>query len=191
MFHGAFNHPATPTQWGVVVGASLVAMAFDVRSRRIPNLLTLPLLVAGLTAAVATRGFAGAADSLAGCLLLGLPYVALFLFAGGGWGDAKLMAAIGAWVGFASGVTVLFAVAISGGVIGLAYAAARGRLRPVLNNLRLMGQGAGRVAAGMQTPGDAAELMPESAAMLKMPYGVAICVGVCAAAAVKVLLWQT
>ena len=82
-------------------------------------------------------------------------------------------------------------VAVSGGVIGLAYAAARGRLRPVLNNLRLMGQGVGRAATGMQTPGDAAALMPEPAAMMKMPYGVAICVGVCAAAAAKVVLWQT
>ena len=190
MFDGAFNHPATPTQWGIVVGASVVAMAFDLKSRRIPNLLTLPLLVAGLTAAVATRGAAGLADSLAGCLLLGLPYVALFLFAGGGGGDAKLMGAIGAWVGFASGVTVLLAVAISGGVIGLAYAAMRGRLRPVLNNLRVMGAGVARTAWRVHTPSEAAALMPDHAAMMKMPYGVAICVGVCAAAA-KVFLWKT
>jgi Flp pilus assembly protein protease CpaA len=190
MFQGVFHHPATPAHWGVVLGASAVAMAWDLRWRRIPNLLTLPLLVAGLAAAGAMRGGAGLADSLAGCLLLGIPYVALFLFAGGGGGDAKLMAAIGAWVGFASGISVLLAVAVSGGVLGLAFAASRGRLRPVLNNLRVMGEGVCRVAWRVNTPTEAADLMPQQAAMMKMPYGVAICVGVWAAAA-KVLLWPT
>ena len=36
-----------------------------------------------------------------GALLLGIPFVILFLIAGGGAGDAKMMAAIGAWVGAA------------------------------------------------------------------------------------------
>jgi prepilin peptidase CpaA len=190
MIPEAFQQSANPACWGLVVCASLVAMVIDVRSRRIPNLLTLPLLVAGLGVAAATRGWGGLADAIAGGLLLGVPYVALFLFAGGGGGDAKLMAAIGAWVGFASGVVVLLAVLISGAVLGLAYAAARGRLKPVMNNMRVIGQGLARTAGGMQTPGEAAALMPDQAAMLKMPYGVAICVGVCAAAA-KVLLWNS
>ena len=35
-------------QWGVVIGASLAAAIFDLRERRIPNMLCGPLFIAGL-----------------------------------------------------------------------------------------------------------------------------------------------
>src|SRR5688572_21872173 len=163
-------------------------MAIDVRSGKIPNLLTLPLLLAGLVGSVVWGGWSGLLDSFLACLLLAAPYVALFLFAGGGGGDAKLMGAIGAWLGLSAGVVVLLAVSICGAVIGLTFAALRGRLRPVLGNMRMIGQGLYGVATGLRAR-DAAALMPASGVMMKMPYGIAICVGVCAAAA-KVYLWD-
>jgi prepilin peptidase CpaA len=186
-----FNHPVTPLNWGVAICAAAVAMVCDVRTRRIPNLLTLPLLALGLIAATATHGFgsAGLVNSLLGFLILFIPYVVLFIVAGGGGGDAKIMGAIGAWVGAAGSVPVLVAVMVCGAVFGLIYASMRGRLRPVLGNMWVMGQGLGRVASGMQSPRDAAELMPSTDVMLKMPYGVAVCAGVCIVAAAKVLPW--
>jgi prepilin peptidase CpaA len=183
-FGGAFQHPARPIQWGVVIAASLVTMAIDVRSRRIPNVLTLPLLLAGFVRGFAMYGAGGLLDATAACLLLGVPFVALFVVAGGGGGDAKMMAAIGAWLGVRSSVVALLCVTVAGAVIGLAYAASRGRLGPVLGTMKLIGQGLARVASGMQTPGDAAETMPEHTKMMKLPYGIAICAGVCVAAAV-------
>ena len=51
----------------------------------------------------------------------------LFVFAGGGAGDAKMMGALGAWLGLANGVVALVAVALSGAVIGLGYALIKGK----------------------------------------------------------------
>jgi len=49
-------------------------------------------------------------------LLLGIPYFLLFAFAGGGAGDAKIMAALGAWVGWHNGIAVVVGVSIGGGI---------------------------------------------------------------------------
>ena len=101
-------------QWGVVIGASLVAAAFDLQTRRIPNALTMPLLLAGLIRAIWLGRLLGLADAAAACFLLAMPFVLLFVFAGGGAGDAKLMGAIGAWLGLAQGMRVLLCVAAAG-----------------------------------------------------------------------------
>ena len=185
------HHPPSPLRWGVVLCAAAVARATDIRSRRIPNVLTLPLLVAGLIeATVARGGLHGLLDALAGCVIVGVPFVLLFLFAGGGGGDAKLMGAIGAWVGVSQGVIVVVAVTACGAVIGLAFAALRRQLVPVLRNMRMIGQGVWCAVAARKAPGDVQALMPDAAVMLKMPYGIAICAGLCAAAT-KVFLWNT
>src|SRR5687767_1402314 len=152
-------------------------MAIDVRTRRIPNLLTLPMLLAGLAGAAVWGGWTGLLESTAACLLLSAPYVVLFLFAGGGGGDAKLMGAIGAWVGLSAGLVVLLAVSVCAVIIGLAFALMRGRLRPVLGNMRMISSGLYGAATGLGTR-EAAALMPGHAVMLKMPYGIAICAGV-------------
>jgi prepilin peptidase CpaA len=185
------HHPPSALRWGVVLCAAAVAMATDIRSRRIPNVLTLPLLLTGLIEAIISRGgLHGLLDALAGCLILGIPYVLLFLFAGGGGGDAKLMGAIGAWLGVSQGVVVLVCVTICGAVLGLAFAALRRQLAPVLRNMRMIGQGVWCAVAARKAPGDVQVLMPDAATMLKMPYGIAICAGVCVAAT-KVFLWNT
>jgi prepilin peptidase CpaA len=106
-------------QWGVVLGASLAAAVIDLRNRKIPNRLTLPLAAAGLLFAGLSGGWAGAGDSLAGFFALLLPFFILFALQGTGAGDAKMMGAIGAWLGVQAGVVVLLAVAIAGGVLSL------------------------------------------------------------------------
>lgn len=105
-------------QWGIAIAASLVAAVSDVRSRRIPNALTVPVLAGGLLFSLLADGISGLGDSLLGCVVMGVPYVLLFLL-GGGAGDAKMMGALGAWLGFRAGVTTLVAVAVIGGVFGL------------------------------------------------------------------------
>ena len=185
------NHPPSALRWGVVLCAAAVAMATDIRSRRIPNLLTLPLLLTGLIEATISRGgLHGLLDALAGCLIVGIPFVLLFLFAGGGGGDAKLMGAIGAWLGVSQGAVVLVCVTVCGAVLGLAFAALRRQLAPVLRNMRMIGQGVWCAVAARKAPGEVQALMPDSGTMLKMPYGIAICAGVCVAAT-KVFLWNT
>jgi prepilin peptidase CpaA len=170
-------------QWGVVLVASLVAAFWDLKSRRIPNFLTLPLLAVGIIQAVWFDGFDGLKSSLLAALLLGLPYILLFLFAGGGAGDAKLMAAIGAWLGLSSGVVALLAISICAVILALLKAVFAGRFFEVLNNIRVMmlsfmfflsTKGAARYAAPMETADDKT--------VLTIPYGPAIFAGLVAAA---------
>ncbi len=119
------EHPLPVIQWGIVVGASLVATCTDLWSRRIPNALTLPLFAVGVAQAVVLGGGGGLVDSLTGSLVLACPYVILFVFAGGGAGDAKLMGAIGAWLGIIKGAVTLASVSLSGVALALLVARAR------------------------------------------------------------------
>jgi len=122
VFDVPFSKPELlPIQWGVVIGASLVAALTDVHRRQIPNLLTFPLLACGLLTSFALRGPIGLADGLAACVILALPYVYLFVFANGGAGDAKLMAALGAWLGVFNGLVVLASVALAGVVLAIGW----------------------------------------------------------------------
>src|SRR5207237_645994 len=121
------------------------------------------------------------------CLVLSVPYILLYAFAGGGAGDAKLMAAVGVWLGLSNAVVVLVAVSLSGAVIGLALAVHRNRLRPVLSNMTTIAMSAGLVVLGRARAADAQSVLPRHEAMLGMAYGVAICAGVCLAAVGKYL----
>jgi len=177
-------------QWGVVVVASLVAAFGDVRSRRIPNALTFPLLATGLLWSVWLGGVSGLGEAVGACMLLGVPYVLLFVFFGGGAGDAKLMGAIGAWLGLRQGLIVLLCVAVAGGVLGLVKAAAQRRLKFVLTNVLISFYTFILCVAGGRKPSLAdarRETGTGESERLEMPYGVAIVAGVCIAAAIVAL----
>ena len=177
-----WDHHMLPLQWGVVIGTALVAAVCDLRSRRVPNLLTGPMVLAGLAWGAWVGGWAGLADSVAGCLLLAVPYVLLFVFAGGGAGDAKLMGAIGAWLGFVNGAVALVAVALAGIVLAVGVALARRRVGSVLGNIgRIIGAALMFLVARRRLS-EAQGLLPETAAMEKVPYAVAVFAGVCIAA---------
>ena len=179
----------TLLQWGVVIGVSLAAAIIDLRTRRIPNALTMPLLVAGLVWAAWIGGLLGLANAAAACFLLALPYLLLFLFAKGGAGDAKLMGAIGAWMGVKQGIIVLGCVCVAGGVLAIASAFAKRRLKVVLANIVLSIYNFMVAVLTSRSIGTAAnEARPEQTEKLTIPYGVAIFAGVCAAG-VTVLLW--
>ena len=68
----------SPVTWSVALGAALLAAALDARSRRIPNLLTFPLLAGGLIHAAIAGGPSGLLDSGLACVVVALPYVLLF-----------------------------------------------------------------------------------------------------------------
>ena len=172
-------------QWGVVLGASLAAAFTDVGRRRIPNLLTLPLLLTGLVYGAVAAGAAGLADSLAAAVVLALPYVLLHVLAGGGAGDAKLMAGIGAWLGLANGVAALLAVALAGVLMGVLMAGASGGLRLAMARVR---QVSARMVLNYYGAG-LPQRPPRGRKRLTMPYGLAICAG-CWVAGVAVLVWR-
>lgn len=183
-----FSSDTTVVQWGVVLGASLAAALVDVRQRRIPNILVFPLVVTGLLYAVLSDGFGALGESLAACFLVALPYVLLFVFAGGGAGDAKMMGGIGAWLGLQAGIVALVAVAATGAVFGMINIMLKGRLRPAFARIgaafyvMFVALCSGRKGWELIKPDPDADSTKAGDERLKMPYGPAIFVGVCIAA---------
>ena len=117
---------------GLAFGWTLLLLALiDLRTMRLPDLLTMPLLAGGLLAGSALspdrlpEHALGAAAGFASLAALALLYQRARGRAGLGGGDAKLFAAIGAWIGW----TALPSALLFAGVAGLVHAACRGRGR--------------------------------------------------------------
>jgi prepilin peptidase CpaA len=131
----------------VTAGAGTGA-AIDLRTRRVPNPLTLLLAASGV--AFAALGLSGltVGASLAG-FALGLALMLPgHLFGATGAGDVKLFAALGALVGPAHIATAFVYTAIAGGAIAIVVALRRRRLRRTLDAAaRLLASGAGSAAA--------------------------------------------
>ncbi|NBX26097.1 MAG: hypothetical protein EBQ99_08640, partial [Planctomycetes bacterium] len=114
--------PAVPWWiWVVLVAACLVATVTDLKNMRIPNWLTLPLLVAGVTRGGLAGGMAGTGDALAGAAFASFIFIAAYAFSGGGAGDAKLMMALGSWLGLDPSLVLVMAVAIAGFVMAIVF----------------------------------------------------------------------
>lgn len=122
----------------IVISLGLVACAFDIRTRRIPNALTLFAAVAGLLYHLATSGVGGVQLAAAGWIVGLLLLLPLFALGGMGGGDVKLLAAIGAWLGPWEAFWVAMYAGIAGGVLGLAVALAHGYLKTAIANLSAM-----------------------------------------------------
>ena len=115
-----------------LLGAVVLAgAATDWRSRRIPNWLTLPAMIAGLVLnALGGRLIAALAGMLAALAL----YFAFFALGFRGAGDGKLMGAVGAFVGWPQVAVVIVLVALAGGVAAVAMALRYGALARVVRS---------------------------------------------------------
>jgi len=164
--------------WLFVTLAAGIGAILDARSHRLPNDLTLPLWIAGVIFSGAVGGLTGLGEALAASVLLAIPYVLLFAFAGGGAGDAKLMAAIGAWLGLAHGAYALVGVVVMGALAGVAVSLVRGEIARVARNLSTASTGLIAVACGQIRVGDSHAVMPPTSEMRRMPYGIAVLLGV-------------
>ncbi|MDP9158111.1 MAG: A24 family peptidase [Pseudomonadota bacterium] len=107
--------------------AMLLAMSLiDFDTRYLPDSLTLPLLWAGLIVNLGDTGFAPLSEAvigaIAGYLFLWCVYWLFRLVRGVegmGYGDFKLLAALGAWLGWEALPQIVLVSAIAGAIFGL------------------------------------------------------------------------
>jgi len=139
-WHFGFGAPAA---CGLLVTWSLIALTgIDIDHQLLPDSITLPLLWAGLLAAVFVGPVAGspipvsARDAIIGAVS---GYVSLWLVfhtfrlitgkEGMGYGDFKLFAALGAWLGWKLLPLVILLSAATGALLGILMIVLRGRDR--------------------------------------------------------------
>ena len=145
-----------------------MAAATDLRSRRVPNWLTVPGLLIGIAANTWLSGWSGLKASLLGAvvgLALLLPFVLLRSLGAGDW---KLAGALGAFTGPSILVDLLLGSVLVAGVMAMALVIYKRRTWETMRNI-------GHILVSLVTfrlPGERVSLdNPES---LKVPYGVAL-----------------
>lgn len=109
----------------------------DVRSRRIPNWLTLPAIAIALLLALFSTGPSGAARSLLGAATAFAILFPVFCLRGMGAGDVKALMVLGALWGPIHLLGGLWWMVVAAGVMGIAIGAARGVLLEVFRRIAL------------------------------------------------------
>ena len=108
----------------------LVYLAYiDLRTFRLPDIITLPLILAGLLFnSFSGQGFTSCQDSIIGSILgytslwfLNYLYRSLKKQDGIGMGDAKLLAALGAWLGWLALPGILLIASLTGLIGGIIW----------------------------------------------------------------------
>jgi prepilin peptidase CpaA len=147
-----------------------IVIYYDVRYRRIPNVVVVAALVAGLTINTSFMGFSGALSSVKGLGLAFLPMFLMHIFGALGAGDVKLFAAIGAVVGVTL-VPMTFVVVVMLGAVLAIYSMLRsGTVFSTLHGVLRIFVG---ILPGWEMPRFA---MPSDRSHT-IPYGVAIMLG--------------
>ncbi len=155
---------------GLLLAVVVVAAVGDVRTRRIPNLLTVPAFLAALMlgAAQGIQPFVGA---LAGAGLGFAIGAALLALGGMGGGDAKLLTVVGAFLGPQGFGVAMAATAVTGGLLACALVIHR---RSVHATLRSTG---GLVAYGATGGRAGKRTTISSPQAITLPYAVPIALG--------------
>jgi prepilin peptidase CpaA len=112
-----------------------LSAVYDVRSRRIPNFITLPAMLFGLLLHAVLGGWRQSAAAGAGGLICGLIFFLFYLAGGMGAGDVKLITAAGCIAGLPLIGHLLFWTALAGGVMAISLALYRRQLATTVRNL--------------------------------------------------------
>ncbi len=117
------------------VALAALACITDMRSRRIPNVLTFGATIAAIALHAFVMGMPGLVFSATGWLVGTALFFPFFALGGLGGGDVKLLGAIGACLGVPVVVFVGLYSAIAGGILAVIVAVRAGYLRTALRNV--------------------------------------------------------
>ena len=162
---------ATQMIWALTILLTALAAFVDFRSRKIPNWLTVPAFVAGLTLRTVLFGWPGAKSALEGTGLALLVLLPVVLMRALGAGDWKLMGAVGAFLGPLMFLFVLLGSILVSGIMAIVEMARTRRVRETFHNLYVLVQGF--FTFGLRANPKISLDNPE---LLKLPFGVAVAI---------------
>jgi len=156
----AVTFGAGPEAWAaLLVTAFLIALAvIDFDTHYLPDQITLPLLWIGLAASLAGDVRTAVIGAIVGYLSLWAFYHLFKLITGKegmGYGDFKLFAALGAWLGPAALMPIILLASIAGAVVGLTlvFFFKRSREQPLAFGPFLAAAGVFVMLVGQNAPG--------------------------------------
>jgi prepilin peptidase CpaA len=159
------------TIWVLVAGLTILAGWIDFRTRKIPNWLTVPAVISGITLRAAVGGWPATKASLEGlALALGL-LLPLVLLRALGAGDWKLMGAVGAFLGPALFLMVLLGSIFISGLMAFVEIARASRIRETFRNLYVLVKGF--FSFGLRVN---PEISLDNPKLSKVPFGVAVAI---------------
>jgi prepilin peptidase CpaA len=156
----------------ILLGVLTIAVIVDLKSHRIPNMLTASALCLGTGLQVYFGGLAGLLTAVLGAVIGLLVFIPFYAKKAMGAGDLKLMAAVGSFLGAPQVFYAIAATLICGGVFGMLVFALHGGSGNLLS--RYFG-----MARTLAVTGQLVYLPPpaDSAAHHKFPYATAIFAG--------------
>jgi prepilin peptidase CpaA len=155
----------------VLIGASV----YDIRYRRIPNWLTLAGVLLGFAINFGIGPpEGGVLFALQGFLVAFGLYLFLYVLRAMGAGDVKLMAAVGALVGWERWFGIFVVTAIVGGVMAFTLVAVRGRLKRTIFNVGFI---LSEIRHGRPAYAGKEELDVRSGKAIGLPHGAVIAIG--------------
>jgi len=113
----------------------LIASVTDILRHKVYNWLTFPALGLGLGLNAAWQQLPGLWGGCAGLLVGGLLFFPAFFWGGMGAGDVKLMAVVGAFMGWVFVINAALYAAVIGGVLAAAWLLIRGELLPAVKRI--------------------------------------------------------
>jgi prepilin peptidase CpaA len=120
------------------LGIAAVACGWDLRTRRIPQVLTLGGALAGFVFHVLNGGWDAGLASAAGWTIGIAIFFLPFALGGLGAGDVKLLGAIGAWLGPMNAVWVGLYAGAAGGILAIIVALTKGYLFQAVGNVGVL-----------------------------------------------------
>ena len=122
----------------LLIGLLGLAVFFDLTQKRIPNFLTFPAIILGLTIFALSGGWSGVLQGFAGFGIGIAIFFIPFALGGMGAGDVKLMGAIGALKGMEFILYTALFTALCGGLLALTYLLFSRRLFNTLKKVLMM-----------------------------------------------------
>jgi len=120
------------------LGLAAAACVCDLRTRRIPQVLTLGGAAAGLVFHLLNGGWSAGAASIAGWAVGIAIFFVPFALGGLGAGDVKLLGALGAWLGPVDALWLGLYAGVAGGIIAVLVALATGYFSQAIGNVGLL-----------------------------------------------------